>query len=259
MRFHLHLKCEKGLLLSFNYQYSIASWIYSRIEAGSKEFSAWLHEKGYISGTRTFKLFTFYFQPGKYAIENGKMRFLSDDATLMVSFIPADIPEHFVSGLFQNANMLLHNEGTTAGFAVSNVALEKEVVFNDSVVFEAKSPIVLSIPVEKSGKLVHNYIDPNESEYAVRLVTNLVRKYCAIHPDHPEFLPDYKFSVVSQPKSRLVTIRSGQNSESKVRGFLFRFRLSAPPELLRVGYYGGFGEQNSMGFGAVELKGGKNG
>jgi CRISPR-associated endoribonuclease Cas6 len=37
------------------------------------------------------------------------------------------------------------------------------------------------------------------------------------------------------------------------KGFEFDFSLTAPVELMRIGYYGGVGEKNSLGFGCCEL------
>ncbi|RLD54679.1 MAG: CRISPR-associated endoribonuclease Cas6, partial [Bacteroidetes bacterium] len=33
----------------------------------------------------------------------------------------------------------------------------------------------------------------------------------------------------------------------------YKFKIKAPKELLRLGYYAGFGEKNSMGFGCCEV------
>lgn len=50
---------DKNRTLPLNYQYEFASWIYKTIHGGSPGFSKWLHEQGYTSGHKTFKLFTF--------------------------------------------------------------------------------------------------------------------------------------------------------------------------------------------------------
>ena len=42
--------------------------------------------------------------------------------------------------------------------------------------------------------------------------------------------------------------------ESKLIGYQFDFFLDAPAELIRIGYYTGFGEKNSVGFGCVGIK-----
>ena len=38
-----------------------------------------------------------------------------------------------------------------------------------------------------------------------------------------------------------------------MKGYLFNFELQGEPELLRLGYYGGFGRLNSQGFGCAEI------
>lgn len=63
----------------------------------------------------------------------------------------------------------------------------------------------------------------------------------------------YHFELLSEPKSKLITIKSGTAEESQLRGYLYKFRLSAPVNLMRMGYYAGFGEKNSLGFGCGEV------
>jgi CRISPR-associated endoribonuclease Cas6 len=39
----------------------------------------------------------------------------------------------------------------------------------------------------------------------------------------------------------------------RVRGWMMRFQVSGPPELIRLGYDAGFGERNAQGFGMVRI------
>jgi len=50
-----------------------------------------------------------------------------------------------------------------------------------------------------------------------------------------------------------ITIKAGKPDQTKIVGYLFTFHLEAPAELLRIGYYAGFGEKNSIGFGCGEV------
>jgi CRISPR-associated endoribonuclease Cas6 len=56
------------------------------------------------------------------------------------------------------------------------------------------------------------------------------------------------------PKSKLVTIKPFTREESRVRGFLYEFSLTAPREIHQLIQSAGFGEKNSMGFGWVEVE-----
>lgn len=60
MRFKLTLQTlHKPALLPFNYQYPLSSAIYKIIRSADKDFAAFLYNKGYGEGYKSFKLFTF--------------------------------------------------------------------------------------------------------------------------------------------------------------------------------------------------------
>ncbi len=60
MRFKLTLQTlQYPAFLPFNYQYPLSSAIYKIIRSADKDFAAFLHNKGYGEGYKSFKLFTF--------------------------------------------------------------------------------------------------------------------------------------------------------------------------------------------------------
>ena len=64
---------------------------------------------------------------------------------------------------------------------------------------------------------------------------------------------DFKFETLSKPKSVLVTIKSGTPQQTRVRGFMCKYRMTAPSELMKIAYDAGVGEKGSLGFGMVEV------
>jgi CRISPR-associated endoribonuclease Cas6 len=60
-------------------------------------------------------------------------------------------------------------------------------------------------------------------------------------------------SRTKNPVSRLQTIKAHTNEEVKVRGYLFDFEITAPPQLIKTGYESGFGAMNALGFGCGEV------
>lgn len=62
-----------------------------------------------------------------------------------------------------------------------------------------------------------------------------------------------RLRVLSAPKAKTIALRAGTPQETKMKGYLFNFELQGEPELLRLGYYGGFGRLNSQGFGCTEI------
>ncbi|TKK66635.1 hypothetical protein FC093_16495 [Ilyomonas limi] len=50
---------EKRPLLTFNYSYPLSAAIYKIIERADSQFAHFLHNEGYTTGNKHFKLFTF--------------------------------------------------------------------------------------------------------------------------------------------------------------------------------------------------------
>ncbi len=62
------------------------------------------------------------------------------------------------------------------------------------------------------------------------------------------------FNLLDIRQKRLVHLPRKDMRTIKVRGYLMDFELTAPVELLELGYFAGFGEKNSsLGFGCVEI------
>ena len=54
----------------------------------------------------------------------------------------------------------------------------------------------------------------------------------------------------------LITIKAGTPQQTRIRGYRYRFRLTAPEELMHIASEGGIGEECSQGFGyVVNIKG----
>ena len=62
MRFKITLTPDKrvfGYALPINYQYELSSFIYHTLACANAEYSTWLHENGFVTDTKRFKLFSF--------------------------------------------------------------------------------------------------------------------------------------------------------------------------------------------------------
>ena len=130
---------------------------------------------------------------------------------------------------------------------------------------------MVTIPEMQNEKLRATYLAPDYHNYSELIKENLVKRYVAAHNKvlegvnytnkHEEYLVDlpfdidkWDFKVISKPKSKLQTIKSGTEAQTKVRGFVFDFELTAPVELMKFLYYSGIGEKGSLGFGCVGVR-----
>jgi CRISPR-associated endoribonuclease Cas6 len=121
--------------------------------------------------------------------------------------------------------------------------------------YKALSPISVSFRDERGRDCYPRTPEEfaNADWVKERLLVNLLDKYSAFYGEDYQGESFLDFSVLTEPKSSLVTIKSGTSAETKVRGFMCQLALNAPPELQRIAYESGLGELNSQGFGCLEV------
>lgn len=240
--------------LPLNYQYELSSWIYKMINNSNTDFSNWLHKNGYSINNKNFKLFTFSnFLIPKFQIKNNCIQILSDKIEFIVSFYTEEIPEHFIIGIFKEQELSIGNGNGKANFKIQLVERIKDITFLNEMTYKCLSPIHIINKNSINNKTDH--LSPEHKEYEKLFFANLVDKYNSINIGNERIFNLSKCSIelLSHPKSKLITIKSGKKGETKLKSFLFDFKMTAPIELQQVGYYAGFGKANSQGFGCVDL------
>lgn len=254
MRFKLLLRVDKtafGDKIPCSYAYELSSAVYRFLSKSGSDYAGWLHNNGFEVKGKPFKLFTFSrLQIPQYRIEGENLRILSDTLEWQISFLPERSTQEFVQGVFSEQTFEIGRRGAVVRFHVQQVNVEPTPVFTETMEFRTLSPICISLMVDRKKVL---YITP-EHEEAERLIKlNLLDKYEALYREaYPETDFDFRFEVLSKPKSSLVTIKAGTPAETRVRGFMCDFRLTAPVELMKVMYESGIGGKGSMGFGMVK-------
>ena len=218
MRFKLSLELtnKKQNLLPLNYQYELSAWIYKVLHYGSPDFSRWLHDHGFLNDRKQFRLFTF-----------------SNLA----------IPERKVMG----------DRLSQVPFRVVAVEAMPEPEFRVTMTFTAISPLLISF--KKPEDRYARYLSPPDPEYSTLFFRNLKEKQIAFTGKPCDF--DEKagnFKQLSEPRKKGILIKADTPMQSKLIGYQYDFKLTAPVELIRLCYYTGFGENNSFGFGCVEVK-----
>jgi CRISPR-associated endoribonuclease Cas6 len=237
-----------------DYQYYLSAWIYKVMGKADQEFSRFLHSIGYADGNKRFKLFCY--SPlvfDKYISWKEKALFEinSGSLSMMVSFHMPEAAGHFIAGLFINQEVYIGDKFNGLDLAVTQVERLPEGNQEGTVRYKALSPIVISYHYE--GDRYARYLSPVDSGYAEMVKNNLVQKIKVTHrvnelSGNISFIPE----PGKTPKSKLVTIKPFTREESRVRGFLYEFSLTAPIEVHQLILATGFGEKNSMGFGWVE-------
>ncbi len=255
MRFKLTLSVDKhafGSRLPFDYFYECSAAIYRILSRSDAAFSAWLHDNGFrLESGRPFKLFTFSrLQIPQYRVEGNCIHILSDTVDWFISFLPERSTQEFIQGVFREQTFELGLRNVNVRFRVQQIEVLPPPSFTQSMDFETLSPVCISR--YRNGKV--DYLNPTDPEAAQSIRNNLLNKYKAFSgKDFPADF-DFEFTVLSQPKSVLITIKSGTPQQTRIRGFMCRFRVTAPVELMKILYEAGVGEKGSMGFGMVRKK-----
>lgn len=253
MRLQLTLQHQPNQVLPINYQYLISAWVYRTLGNANAEFATQLHEQGYDFRGKQYKLFTFSALKPKWFDINGRAKtfILAKNPTVLeLSFYIDDAMQHFVIGLFKDQRFSLSSGSFNVDFDVVGIQTLAKPAFQPTMRFRTKTP--LCIGQNEEGKEHAQFRSPEDDAYAELLIHNLMRKQRALSKtmkDDKEMEIDfpYDFKLLSKPKSKLFRIKG-----SDIRGYLFDFELTAPTELMEIGYFGGFGEKNSsLGYGMV--------
>jgi CRISPR-associated endoribonuclease Cas6 len=236
-----------------NYQYPLSAWIYGVIAKSDTAYSAWLHDNGFLPSEshKHFKLFTF----SNLEIINAKpvgdrLSIFSDTANLYLSFLPEKSTEEFIKGIFLEKEFSLGDKKSRVYFRVQSVEMLPPPIFDGEAIFQTLSPVTVSFQ-EENGKIT--YISPETENYGELLINNLKEKYRSFYQRPFEGKQSFEFELLSPIQSKLITIKADTKSETRVRGYNFRFGLKTDKELLEVMYEAGAGEKGSLGFGMIEV------
>ncbi len=254
MRFILNLSAgERNNTLPINYQYELSSWIYYTLNSGNPEFADFLHKKGYLNQKMQFKLFCFsnLIIP-KYKVEKDRIILQSDQLKLITSFYPIEAIETFILGIFKNQEFSVGDKKSRALLRVKSIEKQPEPDFNEEMSFKTLSPVhvVRTNPFDNEKK---DHLSPEHKDFELYLFENLVNKYNAYHPAKVFEREYFKLSILSEPRSKVIQIKTGTRQQTRLKSYLFDFKIKTYTELMRMGYYAGFGKENSQGFGCAEI------
>lgn len=242
MNLCLMLHKKNGFTLPIHYNRLIQGAIYNNI---SEELADFLHNRGYVNGGRSFKLFTFSRLLGSYRLEQAnKQIYFTEGARLYMS---SPIQEFCTSlmGCMLGDGVIKLGE---VPMEVTGISVDKPVVQGDTIVVNLISPVVAYSTFNKPGGGKYTcYFQPGEQEFSRQLENNLRKKHLAFYGQPA---PEGGFSVraVNQPRQNITMYK-----QTVIKGYSCRLKLSGPTELLQVAVDAGLGAKNSQGFGCLEV------
>jgi CRISPR-associated endoribonuclease Cas6 len=253
MRLKLTLAYKPTAVISLNYAYALQAVIYKVLESADPQFSHWLHEHGYETSGRNFKLFTFSELRGiPFVIDKTTktIAYKGNTLTWQVSFCVEEGVEKFISGLFQNQKLDVVTPDGRIQFMVQGVEMLKAPEFEETMRFRAITPICIAEQTEHDK--YPQYRSPLDASFESLFFSNLDNKTKAVFGSSPT--PSLlNLKLLSEPRMKgLLTYKKHLSRPIKTIGYTFDFEVTAPIEWLMVGYKSGFGGKNSSGFGFCE-------
>jgi CRISPR-associated endoribonuclease Cas6 len=248
--------------IPLSYEYYLSAAIYCWIELSSPEFSHFLHSTGYSTEKlkRSFKHFCF----SQLFIEHSRVvgEEIHVNGGNILWYIGMPIEEslqHLVAGLFERREFFIGREENK--FTVEQIETLPDPVWAQRMKFKTLSPITVSVPEERNGKLTPRYLKADDPNLSDALRANVLHRFDSLYgkvPEDAEFrcVPDAEYITRrggADRVSKLVTIKKRLPDETKVRGFRCPVTLSGNPELIKLAYESGLGEKGSMGFGMMEV------
>lgn len=226
--------------LHYDYQYGLASMLYSKLSTSNIELANEIHSK------RGFKFYTFsnLILGEKIPAKSG-LNFRT--AHFFLSSPDPEFIRSFAEGLLLEPEFFLGNNEDRVRFVIERIEVLPSIRFSDTCTFRTLSPIYLKTLRKDDDKLVEFDLYPKDSKFHENLHKNLVARYEEFYGSKID--KDF-FEVISIPRFKPKRIKIENNYR---RCSLMDFYLSANPELLQFAYDAGLGEKNAMGFGCVDV------
>jgi CRISPR-associated endoribonuclease Cas6 len=251
MRFRLKLQVDHdfGSILPLNYQLEVSRLIYDILSDDNYNFRKWLkyNEIPYKNHPPLFNFSNIIVVERK--IYGDRMLILSDTIELTISFLHDNYTEEFVHFAFDDLIFKLGDSSSKIRLKVVEIEKLFSPKFTDKMQFIARSPIVLR---SFGNSRYVRFLTPTDLEYNELFIKNLENKHQICNGNTIENQNIYaSIELLTEPKSKLLGINGHQ--VELVKGYLFRFTITAPKELLEIGYRIGFGDKNSLGFGFCDV------
>jgi len=228
---------RKPIVLPIGYNHLVQAAIYNSV---SQKLSRLLHDKGFLYGKRSFKLFTFSRLIGEYEIKQKKICF--NNAGLYVS----SPIERFVKELantFLKKGFMLIGENKVK---ITSLYFPPEPKIENRAKIRSLSPItVYSTLISPDGGKKTYYYSPFENEFSKIIDANAKKKLYILR----------KRTIKSSLEIKALNAREKiiMYKDTVVKGWMGVFEISGPKILIKTVYDTGLGSKNSQGFGIFEV------
>lgn len=252
LKLTLQLSTCGGREIPINYQHKLSAVIYNILSCSDAQYAESLHDKGFETENKRFKLFNFSWLKVPFHInkERGRIVFDEDVIEWIVSFVPRKSSAAFIQGLFKQQRFTIGDRISKAELVVKEVQILEELPRITKGIFYTLSPICVSRKNER-GK--PDYLSPEDPDYEKGVLAGLLARYRVIEEKEFEGEAFCRLVPINEARASLITMKEGTPAQTKVRGYRYKFSLELPEELMQIAYESGLGEKTSSGFGMIQL------
>lgn len=209
-------------------------WLLARDPA----YSGFVHDRGYRSGGRPFKLFVFAPLRGRYVTE-GKTLIFPEDVVFAVRSESGEFLERLRDGCRVGERCELNDQQVL----LRQLALLPTPALSGPLRIRTRSPVTVHTTTPDRHT---RYYAPEEGEFYARILANARRKWDSLYAGEPFELA--LEAVPGAPARRIVTTFKGVY----ITAWHGEFLLSGSPRALAFLYNTGLGDRNSQGFGMFD-------
>jgi len=232
-RIKILLDPMKRVTIPFNYNYYLSSAIYSRLYSKTADL---------IHNSPRFKFFVFS------DLIFSKDRIIDKYGIITDKPIKWFIGSPYIELLRELGENLVANPIIHIGkikLTVPSITVLKKQKLEDGDNFATISPICVSKPIVKNGKMQPRFLRPDTTEFFDYVKKNLLRKYVYYFGKGPENA-NFDLEITGPVKERLIQIKN-----TNVKAYHMHFTFKGNRKLIEFAFDSGLGEKNSMGFGMV--------
>jgi CRISPR-associated endoribonuclease Cas6 len=188
---------------------------------------------------------------GGWRVEGDRILLLCDTVQLVVNIDLKNATEEFLKGIILLQKLSVFDKTSQVDFMISHVNFTYEHAKTETLEMKTLSPMVITKKNQYGNDV---FLSPKSEEYQKYLLINLMEKYYNLNKTLPNDWKHYPYEFeVTSTEIKQRGIYTDISHEEVVIGHEFSFKLRAPKELLEIGLTTGFGKQNWMGFGCVQL------
>ncbi|MED0766087.1 CRISPR-associated endoribonuclease Cas6 [Aneurinibacillus thermoaerophilus] len=248
MHMFVTLEPQEKVVLPIHYNHIVQGFIYHSIDEGLAER---LHNQGYVSGGRTFRMFAYSRLMGHFKInrEAGKIVF-TDAIRLVLSSPIVEFCESLATNLLRYHEVRLGNHIVR----VKAIEAKQYQIDENTVQVRTLSPVVAYSTLNRpDGRKYTCYFQPGESDFEHIVRQNIIKKAQLLHGDEALFNKSISVTRMGQSRMQIVNYKG-----TIVKGYTSTLELKGSHLLLQTALDCGLGSKNAQGFGCIVLVNKKN-